>query len=373
MRSIRRFRSAGGLLAAACLMAASACGSDSTDQLVSPPAPDAADLADEPAATWAPTAGVAEPVRMVTSTPVAVSAPFGASMYESEFVPVQWLVPWDDGFLAAGVFSPPQALPDRLPPEVVELFPPEVNALFPDGLPPTQTEAMDVLREAGLLDVVMDILNQNPEAMDALQSVPQPEPELVASWTVDGDAWVPVEMVMPDGITNVAELAVSGDRLTVAGTVSPVDDGGPWTVTVASTTDLENWVTASFPRTQPEGLAEEEQMWVTPVAVAADDEHWVVRIMVDIPVEYGTPATAPTTELWSGAWGGEPEVSDSGHCPGPGRCWPRAPGSWISVTASRSRPTDGRGRRCRSGSEHQLPGRRTVGRRRTGDHGHPLR
>ncbi len=310
MRSIRRSRSAAGLFAVAFLIAASGCGAEPTDQMGSPSATDATDIADEPSATWAP-AVTDEPARTVTSTAVAVSAPFDAMLEESEYVPVRWLVPWDDGFLAVAVRYPPQPLPDQLPPEIAALFPPEVNALFPDGLPPTQQEAMDILREAGLFDVVMDILNQHPEAMDAVQSAPQPDPELLASWSTDGDSWIPVEMAPPGAVADISQLAVSGDRLTIAGTIPPDEDGGSSIVTVASTTDLENWNTASFPLTQTEGLSEADQMWVTPIAVAADDEHWVVRIMID--VASGPSGSEPRAEMWSGAWGGEPATSDAGQ------------------------------------------------------------
>jgi hypothetical protein len=37
--------------------------------------------------------------------------------------------------------------------------------------------------------------------------------------------------------------------------------------------------------------------------VAADDEHWVVRVMIGNAVE---ARATPRTELWSAAWGGEP-------------------------------------------------------------------
>jgi hypothetical protein len=312
MGSIRRTRCAAGVLAVAFLIAASSCGADPSDQSGSPPETDATDIADEPSATWAPVGTDSpEPERTVTSTAVTISAPFDAMLEETEYVPVQWLVPWDDGFLAVSVRYPPQPLPGRLPPEIVALFPPEVNALFPDGLPPTQQEAVDILREAGLLDVVMDILDENPEAMDAVQSAPSPEPELLASWSTDGDSWIPVVMAPPDPVANILQLAVSGNRLTIAGTIPPDEDGGSSIVTVASTTDLENWNTASVSLPQPAGPTEAEQMWADPIAVAADDEHWVVRIMAT-PMS-GPSGSEPRVELWSGAWGGEPAASEAGQ------------------------------------------------------------
>ena len=314
MRSIRRSRSTAGLLAIACLVAASACGSDPPGQLVLPAPTDTTDVADEPDATWAPTVQAApEPASLVTSTAVEVSAPFGTTEEESQYIPVQWLVPWDDGFLALGVDYPAQPLPEQLPPDVAELFPPEVLELFPDGLPPTQAEAMDILNEAGLFDVVMDVLNENPEAMDAVQSAPRPAPELMGAWSTDGDQWVPTEVAVPVDLGAVSSVAVAGGRLTLAGAVNPTQEGDPWTVAIASTSDLENWDTASWPVVQPEGPPETGSIWVAPVAVAADDERWVARLMVDemADPDSGLEYSEMHAELWSAAWGDEPMMTDA--------------------------------------------------------------
>ena len=326
MRSIRRSRSTAGLLAIALLVAASACGSDPPDQQLLPVPTDATEDTDDsdvaeatddtdvPDATWAP---AVTPTRtsasLVTSTAVTVSVPFGDIVEESQYVPVQWLVPWGDGFLALGMEYPGQPLPEQLPPEIAELFPPEVTALFPDGLPPTQQEAMDILNEAGLLDVVMDVLDENPEAMDALQSAPRPAPEMVASWSTNGDQWVPTEVAAPVDIGAISSVAVAGDRLTFAGALPPTVDGDPWIITIASTRDLENWNTASLPVTELGGLPDAESTWVAPIAVAADDEHWVVRLVLDDmsgPVP-GSEYSGPRAELWSAAWDGEPAMSDA--------------------------------------------------------------
>ncbi len=313
MRSIRRSRSAAGLVGVLCLIAASGCGTDPAEQLGSPPATDATDSAGESSVTAVPPVSDSiERAQTVASTAVAVSAPFDNLLGESEHVPVQWLVPWEDGFLAVGVRYPPQALPDRLPPEIAALFPPEVTALFPDGLPPTLDEARDTLREAGLFDDVMDILNEHPDAMEAVESAPPSGPELLASWSTDGDSWIPVDVAPPGGIADDTQLAVSGDRLTVAGTDQSDDDGGT-SMVVASTTDLENWNTAVFARTQPDGLPETARTWIHPIAVAADDQHWVVRIMIDEIADptSGSSVSQTRYELWSGAWGGGPAMTDA--------------------------------------------------------------
>jgi len=314
MRSIRRSRAAGGFLAAALLVAVSGCGADESDPLSLPPTANEPDVADPPEATWSPTNEAFGTTQMLESAVVAATAPFAATMDDPDFVPVQWLLPWDDGFLAAGVRYPPQPLPEQLPPEIAELFPPEVNALFPDGLPPTQQEAQAILDEAGLFDEVMDVLNEHPEAMDAIQSAQRPASELVASWSADGDEWTPTDIALPDGLGDLSQLVVSGDRLTTAGSIVPQDGVGPWIMTVASTTDLRNWTTRSFEIATPEDLPEGAQVWAHLIAVAADDEHWVARVIVDVAVESlgATQGSQPRVELWSGSWDessvGEPTI-----------------------------------------------------------------
>ena len=293
MRSARRSGGAAGLLAAALLVAASACGADSPDQTNS--AEETQSLpTTTPATTEAP-----EPAPVMASAAVTISAPFDAMVDESEYVSPRWLVPWDDGFLALGVRQLPRPLPAELPAEIAELFPPEVVDLFPDGLPANQQQAMDTLSEAGLLAVAMNVLNEHPEAMDAFESIPLPDPELLASWSTDGDTWIPTELPVPVPIGDVGHVTASDGRLTIAGSTRSADEGGGWVVTISSTTDLQDWDTASFPVARPERMPETQEYWVTPTAVAANAEHWVARVMVE-----------NMNELWSGAWDGEPTMID---------------------------------------------------------------
>ena len=312
MRPIRRSRSAGALLAVGLLFAASACGADPPEPLQSQSTTGAVDITDESDTTSAPTTSAPattdaqEPASTVQATPVRISAPF--EQMSDAYGTVNWLVPWDDGFLAVGVSSQLPLLPDQLPPEIVELFPPEVVELFPDGLPPTREAAIEILRDAGLLEVVTDILDEHPEAMDAITSVPRSDPELTAAWTADGNTWIPTELSPPENLGEVSQLTVSGDHLTVAGAVRAADPDAPWVVAIASTTDLENWNAVSLPvPLADEGTAPWES-WVSPIAVAADDEHWVVRIFA--APDSSSPAE---TELWSAAWGADPTMVGTGE------------------------------------------------------------
>jgi len=295
MRLIRRSRTAVGVLAAALLVSASGCGTDSPEGLdatttpATTPAtttePTAPSTTTTPAESTPPTTDESTEIVMVRSTGSPANSPFEVAGDDDGPSPMRWLAPWDDGFLAIGVPMPAQPLPAQLPPEIAELFPPEVDALFPDGLPPTQQEAIDILEEAGLFETVMQVLQEHPEAQDALLDVERPDAELVAAWSADGDAWTTRELQAPAGLGNPVTLSVYDDRLTVAGMVQPTDDPAPGIVTVASTTDLETWTTRRIEIDVPTNLPEEVMVGIGPSSAAANDDIWAVDVWVDLHVD----------------------------------------------------------------------------------------
>lgn len=71
----------------------------------------------------------------------------------------------------SAVFQPLPSV-NELSPEIVALFPPAVRDLFADGLPATVDEAIAQLTDEGLLDEVIAVLSQNPEAADAFLAAP---------------------------------------------------------------------------------------------------------------------------------------------------------------------------------------------------------
>ncbi len=113
----------------------------------------------------------------------------------------EWIVPWEDGFLVGSMAYQPQPLPDELPEEVVALFPQEVIDLFGGDLPATISEATEQLSEAGLLEVVSEIIQNNPAASEAIYGVETGPPTLDVRYTVDGITWEPREVVAPPGAT----------------------------------------------------------------------------------------------------------------------------------------------------------------------------
>ena len=292
MYRIQRTGGVAALLVAA-VLAASACGSSAEDadsSVVPADTAPASTVSDVPATTVIPdeptTTVVSDDATSTTSTGIEVPSPFGVAPEGADFVPVQWLVPWDDGFLAMGVQSSPVAVPQQLPPEIADLFPPEVVELFPDGLPPSQQEAIDILEDAGLLEAMMDVLADHPEAFNALTSVAPPEFEPVATWSVDGEDWTSLDIAPPDGFGVPAHVVVFGDRLTMVG--SPAQDPAtpfPVGVSVASTTDLEAWVMDSFEVEVPNAVPESVMVSTQPVAVAANDDGWVVGMATDAFVD----------------------------------------------------------------------------------------
>jgi len=200
----------------------------------------------------------------------------------------EWSVPWEDGFLVGSTFFPPQPLPDELPEEVRALFPQEVLDLFDGGLPATISEATTMLSDAGLLDVVSEIIGNNPEAYDAIYGTPaEVTPTLDVRFTVDGTSWEPREMVLPPDATSFSGAAAVGDRLAVVYSVIDPLTGMPsgGRVVVATTTDLSTWTTQEIVLPSPGELPEGVNWSVFAQGLVANESGWVVPVSSSIDVD----------------------------------------------------------------------------------------
>ena len=200
----------------------------------------------------------------------------------------EWSVPWEDGFLVGSTFFPPQPLPDELPEEVRALFPQEVLDLFDGGLPATISEATTMLSDAGLLDVVSEIISNNPEAYDAIYGTPaEVTPTLDVRFTVDGTSWEPREMVLPPDATSFSGAAAVGDRLAVVYSVIDPLTGMPvgGRVVVATTTDLSTWTTQEIVLPSPGELPEGVNWSVFAQGLVANESGWVVPVYSSIDVD----------------------------------------------------------------------------------------
>lgn len=187
------------------------------------------------------------------------------------------LFAWNDGFLTVRRSSEPQALPAELPEELAAAFPQEVLDLFPDGLPDTLEEATVVLQEAGLYDVVSDIVLSNDEVRDAIYAE---QPELVTSvrFSADGVDWTDVDADLPtsDNGYPVRQL-VSDDRFVIVTepAYDSVEYGRFYDVHVS--TDLLDWDVQRLvlpERVERRGL----QYHVQIDGFAAGDTGWVASV-----------------------------------------------------------------------------------------------
>jgi hypothetical protein len=215
------------------------------------------------------------------ATTVSVAGASGAPEYG------EWIVPWEDGFLVGSMSFPPQPLPEALPEEIAALFPQEVRDLFGGDLPDTIAEATERLSEAGLLDEVSEIIQNNPEASEAVYGVPAGEPTLDVRFTVDGTTWEPREVVLPPGVTYVSTMTAVGDRLVAVYSVFDPLTGAPLdgTITVAATTDLTNWTVQEMVVPTPDGLPEGITASVFAQGLVANDNGWVVSVYSSIDAD----------------------------------------------------------------------------------------
>ena len=266
-------------------------GTDGDDVLRSAPGSTAADASvttvdagpGEPT-TIGPEPASGVPVQVVDVQPSVVPAPGpdGGTSF------VEWLVPWADGFLTVATVTTAQPLPE-IPDDVTALFSIEVQELFADGLPPTIGEATAMLSEAGLLDEVTAVLADNPEVNELIFSEPVATPVVSVWFSLDGEEWDPVEVILPDGMSSLQEVTVAGDRLVAVDTRQ-----GPeaTTIVVASTTDLATWESQTVEIRRPADLPAEVDFRAWPATIAAGESGWVLEVhrFTNVPPETVLPA-----------------------------------------------------------------------------------
>ncbi len=253
-----------------------------TDDTIAPDiAPD--DSVDAPEPTLAPPLATAQPVRLIEDAvrPGSSAGTNGAPQFG------EWIVPWDDGFLVGAMQFAPQRLPDELPAEVLALFPQEVIDFFDGDLPDTIAEATEQLSEAGLLDVVTEVIQNNPAASDAIYGAPTEAPTLDVRFTVDGVDWEPREMVLPPGATYLSSVTAVGDRLAaVYSVVDPLtSSSADGTITVATTADLNAWTTQDIVVPSPGELPDGFTWQVSAQGFAANDNGWVVSVYDSVDMD----------------------------------------------------------------------------------------
>ena len=241
------------------------------------------DSVDAPEPTLDLPVAAAQPVQLidVTAGSGSVAGVNGAPEYG------EWIVPWDDGFLVGSMGYQPQPLPDELPEEVVALFPQEVIDLFGGDLPATISEATEQLSEAGLLEVVSDIIQNNPAASEAIYGVETGPPTLDVRYTVDGVTWEPREVVAPAGATYFSGVTAVDDRLAVVySDIDPLtgttSDGS---VTVATTSDLSTWTEQDIVVPSPGELPEGINWSVYAQELVANDNGWVLSVSDSIDAD----------------------------------------------------------------------------------------
>jgi len=178
---------------------------------------------------------------------------------------------WNGGFLSIATVSEPQPLPTELPPEIAEQFPPEVLELFPDGLPPSIDEAIAILEDAGLYDVVAEVVTQNPDVFDAIYS--QPANVLsVVRFSIDGENWEEIDAAIPSGALQTGRLVAVGDRLVAAGLEGD-------SIVIRSSTDLVQWDEQFIAAPQrPADLQEVIRFDVSVNEIDANADRWILQV-----------------------------------------------------------------------------------------------
>jgi hypothetical protein len=138
-----------------------------------------------------------------------------------------------------------------------------------------------MLSDAGLLDVVAEVIREHPEASAVIYGTPPSEPpSLDARFTTDGMTWEPVDVTLPAGVMYLSSVTTVGDRLVVAySPQSPNSASPPDTAVVATTTDLVNWTTQVIPTSGPDiELPPEIMRSVSAQGLVANERGWAITV-----------------------------------------------------------------------------------------------
>jgi hypothetical protein len=232
-----------------------------------------------PSTAVEPPVPTAPPIRVVPvpSTGQVVTDP-GISAYGTAQWPVK-LFGWNGGFLAIRSMRDSQPLPE-FSPDFVDQFPQEVIDLFADRSPATVEEATAILKEAGLLEEVYEIVGSDWNVSDAVSSV-EPPLTTTARFSPDGIEWSDIAATFPDDI-DLDTLTVAGDQLVATNGASSEDhDGGepPTSIDVYFTTDLVRWTrqAAKAPERPADLPAFVDFTWYTGT-FAANADRWMLTV-----------------------------------------------------------------------------------------------
>jgi hypothetical protein len=160
------------------------------------------------------------------------------------------IVPWGDGFLSLGeVFEPLDVTMQDLVPGIEGRFSPEIIAALVDADVTGIPEAIEVLREAGLLDEATAAVQNDPVLLEMYNRVDAGGTyRFEASISPDGENWTVLpDFALPGGSQNFGTVQSDGEHLLVVEQVWDSELGGRSELLVSSTTDLVNWTTSSLP------------------------------------------------------------------------------------------------------------------------------
>ncbi len=283
-----------GALAASGLVIANVAGDNGDDVLVTATAPetesaptdeatDEEQTVADPSIDPAPPESTPPVERPLEVSPARVETVADTGLVlDQQYAGDTQLYPWNNGFLAVQTQFNPQPLPAELPPEIAEQFPQEVLDLFPDGLPATIDEATVILQEAGLYDVVSEIVLSDPEVSEAIYGTPS-SPVTTFRFSEDGVEWADIDVDLPVDLMNFPSFASTGDRFVA---VLPVANDGADVhssatgVEVWSSTDLVSWEQQDVELpSQSTDLPDFVQTGTFVSSVAVNGDAWVVSVL----------------------------------------------------------------------------------------------
>jgi len=217
------------------------------------------------------------------------------------------VLPWGEGFVSFGqVWHESTTTMGDLVPDLEDRFPPEiVEALADAGTDSANVqESMDALAEVGLLNLATEIVQSDPELLDAYYAATSGTVTFEAQVSDDGVTWTDIsDFSLPNGNENLGFVQSDGVHLLIANQNWTEPDEST-DVEISITTDLATWTTVTIPVDRPSSVPQFASVNTNVTGLAIGPVGWYVTAETHSWVDvWSLLPVHITTEMEQNGWG----------------------------------------------------------------------
>ena len=186
-----------------------------------------------------------------------------------------------------------------------------LDLIVPD-LPMPIDEAFERISMAGHDDLIEAAFNESPEVMEALYGDPG-SANVELEFSTDGTDWEPIEVALPDGVSDISQLTTVGDRLVIVSQTYPMvaeqNCCASPEVAVHTSADLTTWTSQVLPTSGRDDLPSSVMIHRWPSQIAVQGDRWMLALEGNIEVDVESLVSQEVRErMVAEGWGYGPSA-----------------------------------------------------------------